>query len=202
MITVEQFKAIFPTCKHPIDTTSALNAILPKYEITTKARLSAFLAQCGHESGGFNILKENLNYGTEGLCKVWPKRFTSTSAALPYNRNPEKIANKVYADRMGNGPESSGDGYLYCGRGMIQLTGKDNYTKFASTIDMKLEDAVVYCETREGAIESACFFWNTNNLNAIADKGNFLELTKRINGGTTGLKEREELLHKAQSILL
>lgn len=201
MITVEQFKKIFPSCKNPIDTTKALNAILPKYEITTKERLTAFLAQTGHESGSFNTLKENLNYSAEGLCRVWPKRFSSLKEAQEYHRNPEKIANKVYADRMGNGPEHSGDGFLYCGRGAIQLTGKENYTKFASSIDMEIDEAVAYCETREGAIESACYFWTTHNLNGCADKGDFVALTKKINGGTTGLKERQELWYTAQKVL-
>lgn len=201
MITVDKFKQIFPACKNPNDTTKALNVILPKYGITTKERLAAFLAQTGHESGSFNTLKENLNYSAEGLCKVWPKRFPTLAEAKEYHRNPEKIANKVYADRMGNGSEDSGDGFLYCGRGAIQLTGKENYTKFASSIDMAIEEAVAYCETRNGAIESACYFWTTHNLNEIADKGDFVTLTKKINGGTTGLPERQELWHKALKVL-
>lgn len=201
MITVDKFKQIFPNCKQPNDTTKALNIILPKYKITTKERLAAFLAQCGHESGSFNILKENLNYSAEGLCKVWPKRFPTLAEAQKYHRNPEKIANKVYADRMGNGSEDSGDGFLYCGRGAIQLTGKDNYTKFASSLDMAIDEAVAYCETREGAIESACYFWETHNLNECADKGDFVALTKKINGGTTGLAERQEIWAKAKQVL-
>lgn len=191
MITVDQIKEICHGTKNPIDLTAALNHILPKYHIDTKLRIAAFLSQCGHESGQFNVLKENLNYSCESLCKVWPKRFPTEASAKPYNRNPEKIANKVYADRMGNGSESSGDGYKYRGRGAIQLTGKDNYLKFAKSIGKTLEETVEYCETLEGAIESACFFWSTNNLNTCADCGDVISLTKKINGGTTGLAERQ-----------
>jgi putative chitinase len=169
----------------------AFNTVLPRYDITTVERVAAFLAQCGHESADFTVLKENLNYSAEGLSKVFPKRFPTVAAAQPYNRNPEKIANKIYADRMGNGPEASGEGYKYRGRGAIQLTGKENYSKFAASLGMDLNAAVTYCETLEGAIESACWFWNTNKLNDIADKNDIVTLTKRINGGTIGLEDRK-----------
>lgn len=169
----------------------AFNTVLPRYEITTVERVAAFLAQCGHESADFTVLKENLNYSAEGLSKVFPKRFPTVAAAQPYNRNPEKIANKIYADRMGNGPEASGDGYKYRGRGAIQLTGKENYSKFAASVGKTLDEAVAYCETLEGAIESACWFWNTNKLNALADATDIVALTKRINGGTIGLEDRK-----------
>lgn len=165
--------------------------VLPKYEITTVERVAAFLAQCGHESADFTVLKENLNYSAEGLTKVFPKRFPSLAVAQPYNRNPEKIANKIYSDRMGNGSEASGEGYKFRGRGAIQLTGKENYSKFAKSIDQSLDEAVSYCETLDGAIESACWFWKTNNLNALADKTDIVALTKRINGGTIGLEDRK-----------
>jgi putative chitinase len=169
----------------------AFNTVLPRYDITTVERVAAFLAQCGHESADFTVLKENLNYSAEGLNKVFPKRFPTVAAAQPYNRNPEKIANKIYADRMGNGPEASGEGYKYRGRGAIQLTGKENYSKFAASLGMDLTAAVTYCETLEGAIESACWFWTTNKLNDIADKNDIVTLTKRINGGTIGLEDRK-----------
>lgn len=165
--------------------------VLPKYEITTIERVAAFLAQCGHESADFTVLKENLNYSAEGLAKVFPKRFPTVAAAQPYNRNPEKIANKIYSDRMGNGPEASGEGYKFRGRGAIQLTGKENYTKFANSIDKSLDEAVAYTETLAGAIESACWFWSTNKLNALADATDIVALTKRINGGTIGLEDRK-----------
>jgi putative chitinase len=169
----------------------AFSTVLPKYEITSVERVAAFLAQCGHESADFTVLKENLNYSAEGLSKVFPKRFPSVAAAQPYNRNPEKIANKIYADRMGNGPEASGEGYKFRGRGAIQLTGKENYSKFAASVDKSLDEAVAYCETLEGAIESACWFWSTNKLNALADATDIVALTKRINGGTIGLEDRK-----------
>jgi len=169
----------------------AFNNVLPKYEITTVERVAAFLAQCGHESADFTILKENLNYSADGLAKVFPKRFPSAAAAQPYHRNPEKIANKIYSDRMGNGNEASGEGYKFRGRGAIQLTGKENYSKFAKSIDMSVDEAVSYCETIDGAIESACWFWKTNNLNTLADNTDIVGLTKRINGGTIGLEDRK-----------
>ena len=169
----------------------AFSTVLPRYEITTVERVAAFLAQCGHESADFTVLKENLNYSAEGLSKVFPKRFPTVAAAQPYNRNPEKIANKIYSDRMGNGPEASGDGFKFRGRGAIQLTGKENYSKFAASLGMDLTAAVAYCETLEGAIESACWFWTTNKLNALADATDIVGLTKRINGGTIGLEDRK-----------
>jgi putative chitinase len=189
--TAEKLAKCFSRNKS-IDTLyEAFNTVLPRYDITTVERVAAFLAQCGHESADFTVLKENLNYSAEGLNKVFPKRFPTVAAAQPYNRNPEKIANKIYADRMGNGPEASGEGYKYRGRGAIQLTGKENYSKFAASLGMDLTAAVAYCETLEGAIESACWFWNTNKLNDIADKNDIVTLTKRINGGTIGLEDRK-----------
>ena len=135
-------------------------------------------------------MKENLNYSAEGLTKVFPRRFPALDIAQKYNRQPEKIANKIYADRMGNGPESSGDGYKYHGRGAIQLTGHDNYKAFADSVDKTIDEAVAYTETLSGAIESACWFWNTNKLNQYADSADLVTLTKRINGGTIGLDDR------------
>lgn len=186
--------------KNPAELFAALNTVLPKYNITSVERVAAFLAQCGHESADFTILKENLNYSAAGLSKTWPKRFPTEAAAMPYNRNPEKIANRVYADRMGNGPEASGDGFKFRGRGAIQLTGKENYTKFAASIGKTLDEAVAYTETLAGAIESACWFWNTNKLNDIADKKDMVALTKRINGGTIGLEDRKK--HYDQNLVI
>ena len=189
--TPEKLAKCLSRNKNTADLFHAFSEVLPRYEITTVERVAAFLAQCGHESADFTTLKENLNYSAEGLSKVFPKRFPTVAAAQPYNRNPEKIANKIYADRMGNGPEASGEGYKFRGRGAIQLTGKENYSKFAASLGMDLTAAVAYCETLEGAIESACWFWNTNKLNALADASDIVGLTKRINGGTLGLDERK-----------
>jgi putative chitinase len=170
----------------------ALNEMLPKYEINTVERVAAFLAQCGHESVDFTVLKENLNYSAEGLSKVFPKRFPTAAAAQPYHRNPEKIANNIYANRMGNGPEASGEGFKYRGRGAIQLTGKENYTAFSKSISKTLDETVAHTETLAGAIESACWFWKKNGINEIADKLDITAMTKRINGGTIGLAERKQ----------
>jgi putative chitinase len=169
---------------------SALCEILPVYEIHTPERVAAFVAQCAHESGGFKFLKENLNYKAESLTKTFSKYFKTLDEARAYEKKPEKIANKVYANRMGNGDEASGDGFRYLGRGLIQLTGKNNYTLFAAAIDTPLEEIPEYLQTFEGAVQSACWFWEQNNLNQWADKKDILTLTKRINGGTIGLEDR------------
>jgi len=154
-------------------------------------RMAAFLAQVAHESGAFNFTKEGLSYSAQSLNKVFHKYFPTLAAAKPYERQPAKIANKVYANRMGNGPESSGDGYKFCGRGLIQLTGKQNYTKFAASIGKSLDETVAYLETAEGAVASAAWFWDANKLSVYADKGDFVGLTRRINGGTIGLADRQ-----------
>jgi putative chitinase len=169
---------------------SAVSEILPVYEINTPERVAAFLAQCAHESGSFKFLKENLNYKAESLCKVFPKYFPDINLAKQYEKKPEKIANRVYGNRMGNGDESTGDGFRYMGRGLIQLTGKNNYTLFAAAIDTPLEEIPEYLQTFEGAVQSACWFWEQNNLNQWADKKDIMTLTKRINGGTIGLEDR------------
>ena len=170
----------------------ALVKILPEYEINTLPRVAMFLAQCGHESGNFKTLKENLNYRAETLLKVFPRYFSSLEAAKQYAHQPEKIANRVYSNRMGNGDEASGDGFRFCGRGLIQLTGKANYSAFAESIDTPLEEIPEYLLTFEGAVQSACWFWETNNINPWADKGDVLQVTKIINGGTNGLQDRTE----------
>lgn len=178
-----------------------LEKVLPKYEIHNKERVAAFLAQCGHESVDFTKLKENLNYSAKGLHATWPKRFISEEAAKPYERNPEKIANRVYGDRMGNGPEASGDGWKYRGRGAIQLTGKDNYTAFSRVVGKNLNETIDYLDTLEGAIESACWFWKKNNLNAISDTKDMDKATRVINGGTLGLAERKQHFEHNLSVL-
>ena len=170
--------------------TDALNKILPDYEIDTPQRVAAFIAQSAHESGNFTALHENLNYRAVTLRKVFPKYFPSDDIANAYAQKPEMIANRVYGGRMGNGDEHSGDGFRYCGRGLIQLTGKDNYTRFAESIETPVEELPEFLATFEGAVQSACWFWESNNLNQWADSGDMLTLTKRINGGTIGLEDR------------
>jgi putative chitinase len=171
----------------------AMELCLPDYDINTPQRVAAFVAQCAHESAGFKFLKENLNYRAASLRKVFPKYFPNDDIANQYANRPNKaeaIANRVYANRMGNGPEESGDGFRYCGRGLIQLTGKHNYEAFAMSIETPVEDIPEYLQTFEGAVQSACWFWETNGLNRWADAGDIKELTRRINGGYIGLDDR------------
>jgi putative chitinase len=192
-LTQEQLKQLLPKNPYVDYWHKALAQLLPDYEINTPERIAAFVAQCAHESGGFTALKENLNYRWQTLRKIFPKYFPTDELAQRYAAMPNKqaaIANRVYANRMGNGPEDSGDGYRYCGRGLIQLTGKENYTWFAASLEISVEEAAEYLETFEGAAQSACWFWETNNLNRWADSGDILTLTKRINGGTIGLDDR------------
>jgi putative chitinase len=200
-ITAGVIKTLFPKYKYPEDLAEALTEQFEKYEINTVNRAAGFLAQCGHESAGFTILQENLNYSAEGLNKIFKKYFPTLDSAKPYARNPEKIANKVYGGRMGNGPESSGDGYKFRGRGAIQLTGKDNYTRFAKSVGITVDEAVEDLNTLDGAIESACWFWKTNGLNAICDKDDIVLMTKRINGGTIGLDDRKKHYAEAKHLL-
>lgn len=164
-----------------------------RFGITTSLRLAHFLAQCGHESAGFSATQENLNYSASGLRKIFGKYFPTDAMAVAYQRNPQKIANRVYGNRMGNGPESTGEGFKFRGRGYIQLTGKDNYTAFDKTVP---EDILANPElvATKYALASAGFFFQTNNLWRICDQGSsdqvVTALTKRINGGTIGLPDR------------
>ena len=165
-------------------------------------RAAHFFAQTAHETGGFKAFSENLNYSADGLNKIFPKYFKNAGRdANAYARNPEKIANVVYANRMGNGDTDSGDGFKFCGRGLIQLTGRENYTWFAASLDMDVDDVPAYLETFEGAVQSACFFWEQNDLNKWADEGDILTLTKRINGGTIGLEDRKKHYAHALEVL-
>jgi putative chitinase len=197
--TQQQLSQLLPGNPHVEHWYEALTQLLPDYEIDTPQRVAAFIAQCAHESGGFRMLKENLNYRAVTLRKIFPKYFPTDELAAQYAGKPELIANKVYGGRMGNGDEASGDGFRYCGRGLIQLTGKNNYIAFAESIETPVEEIPEFLGTFEGAVQSACWFWESNNLNQWADKGDILTLTKRINGGTIGLDDRikhyEHALH-------
>lgn len=204
LLTKEQLAQLIPGNPYVENWLDALNEILPEYEINTPQRIAAFIAQCAHESGGFKALKENLNYRAVTLRKIFPKYFPNDKIANQYANLPNKqeaIANRVYANRMGNGDEASGDGYRYCGRGLIQLTGKENYSWFAASLEMPVEDVPEYLQTFEGAVQSACWFWESNNLNQWADKGDILTLTKRINGGTIGLEDRIKHYNHALHVL-
>ena len=178
---------------------AALDQLLDDYEINTPLRVAHFVAQCAHESGNFVFIKENLNYKAASLMTVFKKYFPTADLAQQYANKPERIANRVYANRMGNGDEASGDGWKYCGRGLIQLTGRDNYTFFAGSLNISVEEAAEYLATFEGAAQSACFFWEQNNLNRFADANDTKGLTRAINGGYIGLEDRirhtEHALH-------
>ena len=201
-LTLEQLKQLLPKNPYVDHWHRALAQLLPDYEINTPQRIAAFIAQCAHESGGFTALKENLNYKAPTLRKLFAKYFPTDELANEYASKPNKqeaIANRIYASRMGNGDEASGDGFRYCGRGLIQLTGKSNYQNFADSLEMRVEDVPAYLATFEGAAQSACWFWESNNLNKWADPGDIKELTRRINGGYIGLEDRikhyEHALH-------
>lgn len=201
-LTLDQLKQLLPKNPYVDHWHKALSQLFPDYDINTSRRIAAFIAQCSHESAGFTALKENLNYRWQTLRKLFPKYFPTDELAQQYANMPNKqeaIANRIYGGRMGNGPEETGDGYRYCGRGLIQLTGKQNYTWFAASLDITVEEASEYLSTFEGAAQSACWFWETNKLNQWADAGDMVTLTKRINGGTIGLDDRikhyEHALH-------
>ena len=200
ILTKEQLAQIIPGNPYIDHWYDALSQALPDYDINTPQRIASFLAQCAHESGGFVFLQENLNYRAESLSRVWPKYFPPDIAA-EYAHNPERIANRAYANRMGNGPESSGDGWAHCGRGLIQLTGRSNYQAFADSIETAIEDIPHYLATFEGAVQSACWFWESNNLNQYADKGDLLTMTKKINGGTLGLDDRTNRYQHALQVM-
>ena len=199
-ITPEQLGACIGNNPYLDHWCEALNKLLPDYGIDTPQRVAAFIAQAAHESGNFNALHENLNYRWESLRRVFPKYFPTDELAQQYAHNQEAIANRVYANRMGNGDEASGDGFRYCGRGLIQLTGKSNYQAFADSIETPLEQIPDYLQTFEGAVQSACWFWENNNLNQYADTDDILTMTKRINGGTIGLEDRKKHYEHAKHV--
>lgn len=202
-LTLEQLKQIVPGNPYIEHWHEALCEVLPDYDIDTPQRIAAFLAQCAHESGGFKAIKENLNYRPATLVTLFKKYF-DLETATRYCAMPDKqaaIANRIYANRMGNGPEESGDGYKYCGRGLIQLTGKDNYSRYAQSLEISVEEASEHLTTFEGCVQSAAWFWEANNLNQWADKGDILTLTKRINGGTIGLEDRIKHYNHACHVL-
>jgi putative chitinase len=177
----------------PDNVIAQIPGVMSKFEINTALRLAHFLAQCGHESGGFRLTKENLNYSAKGLMGIFKKYFPTEVLAKQYERKPEKIANKVYGGRMGNGPEASGEGAKFCGRGYIQLTGKDNYTAFGKSINEDIAANPTWVAEKY-ALLSAAWFFNKNKLHTMADGGAtdavVTSITKRVNGGTIGLPDR------------
>jgi len=176
-----------------------LNQTFIKYNISTTQRQAAFIGQCQHESNNFRTLEENLHYSADGLMRTWPSRFPSADVAEQYANNPEKIANKVYAGRMGNTEE--GDGWKFHGRGLIQLTGRENYDNCGKGIGAVLADKPQLLVEPYYACMSAGWFWNKKGLNDLADKRDYPEMTKRINGGLLGLADRIAKIDKAKEIL-
>ena len=172
-----------------------------KYNISTTQRQACFIGQCQHESNNFKTLEENLHYSADGLIRVWPSRFTDKIVADAYANNPEKIANKVYAGRMGNGDEESGDGWAFHGRGLIQLTGRDSYDRFGKAVGVVFTDQPQLLVEPNYAALSAGWFWNKTGLNDLADAQEYGQMTKRINGGTLGLDDRIVRITKAKQVL-
>ncbi len=204
MLTLNQLKQLLPRNQHVSYWHHALEQLLPDYEINTPRRMAAFIAQCAHESGGFTTLKENLNYKPMSLRKLFPKYFDTDELAQQYCSKPNKqaaIANRIYANRMGNGDEASGDGYRFSGRGLIQLTGRATWQEFADSIETSLTDLDEYMQSFEGACQSACFFWESRKLNQYADASDIVTLTRKINGGTIGLEDRKKHYEHALHIL-
>ena len=178
-----------------------LNKTFEKYEINTPVRQAAFIGQCGHESNSFKVLQENLNYSAKGLMATWPSRFHEIDVAEKYERNPQMIANKVYGGRADLGNTEDGDGWRFHGRGLIQLTGRTNYTVCGQALGKPFAEQPELVLEPENAAMTAGWFWNKRGLNAVADDQAWELLTKRINGGTHGLQDRIERTHKAMDIL-
>ena len=202
-ITLDQLSKILPGNPNVDDWLDAINTTLPNEGITTVDRLSAFLSQTGHESADYTRLSENLNYSAAGLVATWPSRFTSSTAAA-YARQPAKIANKVYANRLGNGNEASGDGWNYRGRGILQLTGKSNYAACSLALfgdDTLVKHPDLLSTDKTVALRSACWFWTVNHLNKFADSGDIATLSKKINGGQIGIKQRIAKFATVRAIL-
>lgn len=186
--------------KHVDEWYDAMEVLLPKYNINTSQRVASFISQCAHESLNFTVLEENLNYSEQALLRVFPKYFRDRDPSS-YARKPEAIANIVYANRMGNRSEKTGDGWAFRGRGVIQLTGANNYTAFSKYIGKSIQDTTKYLGTKQGALESACWFWETNGINEAADTGDVKRVTKIINGGYNGLEDRQKHYNHAMQVL-
>jgi putative chitinase len=207
LITVDQLRAMIPSNKEVEEWCAALNEMLPKYGITTDKRIAAFVSQTAHESLEYRVLQENLNYKETTLLKVFPRYFgPGKENAAEYAGNPEKIANYVYMDKNRSkggalGNVKDGDGWLFSGKGLKQVTGRANTTAFGKTVGMTAEEAAAYLLTKKGALESALWFWGSRNLNEVADTGDQVRLTKIINGGDIGLADRQARYAKAMAAL-
>jgi len=207
LLSEAQLAKMIPTNKEVADWCKVLNEMLPKYGITSPRRIASFISQCAHESGDFRLLEENLNYKEETLLRVFPRYFgPGKQNAAEYAKNPEKIANYVYMDKnrsangaLGNTQE--GDGWRFRGRGLKQVTGRSNYTTFGKAIGKTAEEVAEYLETKEGALVSALWFWQSRGLNEVADTGDVAKVTKIINGGDIGLADRRKRYDEALAVL-
>lgn len=207
LLTEAQLAAMIPTNKEVGEWCAALNEMLPKYGITTDKRIAGFISQCAHESMDFRVLEENLNYKEATLLRVFPRYFgPGKENAADYAGKPEKIANYVYMDKNRSkagalGNVNEGDGWLFRGKGLKQVTGRANHAAFGKTVGMTAEQAAEYLLTKKGALESALWFWGSRNLNEVADTGDQVRLTKIINGGDIGLADRQARYAKAMAAL-
>ena len=200
MIIADQLRSILPNCKDPVGWSAALNDQLPKFGIITVEQVSMFIAQCGHESGEFNFISENLNYSGDRLLVIFPKYFKGVDVTK-YHRQPEKIANRVYASRMGNGPEASGEGFKYRGSGLIQLTGKENFTKGSQALfkdDRLVTNPDLVRTDKTVALQTALWYWDSRRLGNVTD---IVAATKIINGGTIGIEDRTSKYNKGVKVL-
>ena len=204
--TAEQLKVLLSGNPETSEWFDAMSEILPKYSINTPERVAGFVAQCAHESNNFRSLEENLNYSEQALNSVFGRYFGEGKRnAAEYARNPEKIANYVYQDEFRSargalGNTQPGDGWRFRGRGLKQLTGRNNYAAFGKTVDMTADEAAEYVATKQGALESACWFWDTAKCNDFADKLDIVGMSKRINGGTIGLEDRQRRWEQALAV--
>lgn len=205
MITAKQLLAVFPKCRDSNLIAQVLGKVAPEFDINTKERFSMWLAQVGHESDQFRALRENLSYSVPGLMKTWPRRFPTEEHAAPFARQPERLANYVYADRLGNGNFKSGDGWRFRGGGWIQLTGRTNYRVAGKALDLPLEEQPQRIENMPVAARTAALFWKQQGLNEACDRdidwAAFQAICHRINGGNVGLKERFEAWAKVRAVL-
>jgi putative chitinase len=203
MLTKDKLYKIVPAVEIVVEIDTIVNEINAAFkDAPNERRMAMFIAQCAHESTGFTRKLENLNYSKEALLSLFGKYFDKDPAiAAQYHRQPEKIANKIYASRMGNGPTESGEGWKFRGRGYIQLTGKENYTNCGKGLGVNLIETPEYLETVEGAIKSAIWFWNSRNLNTPSDEDDVVTVTKKINGGRHGLEERTAYYNRAKEVL-
>ncbi len=203
ILTSDQLISIMPSCPSgkSVEYAEALSKAMDEAQINTVSRMASFLGQIAHESNQLRGWMESLNYSAKAITKTWPKRFPTIESATPYARNPEKLANKVYSNRMGNGDEASGEGWKYRGRGPLQITGKESYRAAGTYLKIDLENNPDLAIVPENGFRIATWYWTTHNLNALADKGDFVGITKAINGGTIGLAERQAFYQKALSVL-